>query len=289
MFKCPHCGNELPDDSLFCEGCGKAVSKFDTPQPDSQEAVKPKKKGKSLKIFLSGMVTVVVIALLIVMNIDKIFPASSSQEQPANTAPAQSENTSAPAPQTGITSSSVVGTWTSPDGDEIIFKEDGTLFLRQSRNNGAYTLYLGGSYEQANEEISFTIPFAQDLDYAEYRELSGTISGSELSITTAAGERYSLTHTSSSTNEMDRATSVFGTTVNAQPVETTKSNGSAQSTKKVTVEANGTCDVEGALRSASCFWYIYTGTKAGQDYGQGTFVFVDIWDNELATYTIPNS
>lgn len=288
MFNCPHCGKELPDDSLFCEGCGKAVSKFNSPQPDSQEAVKPKKKGKSLKIFLSGMVTVVVIALLVVMNMDKIFPSSSNQDQSANLASSQTESDTPSTSQTKGESSSVVGTWTSAEGDEIIFKEDGTLLLCQSRNSGAYTLYLGGSYEQTNEEISFTIPFAEHPSYLKFGNLSGVISGNEMTLTTSGGEKYTLTHTSTSTNQMEQADKVFGTTVNAQPANETSSSGSAQATRKVTVEADGTCTVDG---SYSGCWYIYTGIKAGHDYGQGTFVFVNQYSRgtEFGSYKIPSN
>lgn len=281
MFKCPHCGKELPDDSLFCEGCGKAVSKFDTPKPDSQEAVKPKKKGKSLKIFLSGMVTIIVIALLVAMNIDKIFPPSSTQDQSANSTPAQTENTTT-TPQTSSTYSSIVGTWTSADGDEIIFKEDGTLLLRQSRNGGAYTLYLGGSYEQVKDEVSFTIPFAKHPSYLRYQNLTGTISGNEMTLV-ASGEKYTFTHISSSVDQMEQADKVFGTTVNTQPTD------SAQTTRRVTVEADGTCSIDGG--SYSGCWYIYTGTKDGHDYGQGTFVFINQYSSgtEFGSYKIPTN
>lgn len=53
MFNCPYCGKPLPDDSVFCESCGNAVSKFGTPQSSGQPAVAPKKKGKGRKIIVA--------------------------------------------------------------------------------------------------------------------------------------------------------------------------------------------------------------------------------------------
>lgn len=109
-----------------------------------------------------------------------------------------------------------------------------------------------------------------------------------MTLTTSGGEKYTLTHTSTSTDQMEQADKVFGTTVNAQPANETSSSGSAQTTRKVTVEADGTCIVDG---SYSGCWYIYTGIKAGHDYGQGTFVFVNQYSRgtEFGSYKIPNN
>lgn len=91
MFNCPHCGRQLPDDSVFCEGCGQSVSKYSVMQPQVHNAEQPRKKGKSLKMFALGALAVIAIALVVgLFIIPKVSGGSgTSNSTSANSAAMQ--------------------------------------------------------------------------------------------------------------------------------------------------------------------------------------------------------
>ncbi len=61
---CPKCGKRLPQDALFCGGCGYSYSESKKPQqiPAQQKPVSPKKKGKG------GIIAIIIILILALLG-----------------------------------------------------------------------------------------------------------------------------------------------------------------------------------------------------------------------------
>ena len=81
MFNCPNCGRQLPDDSVFCEGCGTPVSRYGAVQQSKQA---PKKKGsKSLVMLLVGIIIGVIAIIMITMAFAKLGDSSGNTNSPS--------------------------------------------------------------------------------------------------------------------------------------------------------------------------------------------------------------
>ena len=217
MFNCPNCGRSLPDDSVFCEGCGTPVSRYGAVQVDSAP-----KRNKSRSLLYIAAVVVVCVGVVLVYNFG--LPALQS------TAPGDGSSSAASANSDGSEAAEVVSSSASESvngdsGDAGVlsdrsafvgtYKLTGGSLTKDWNIDGKYVLYLaknGKAKAVWGEKLQYDGSWdADDGATGKININEGTyelkLDGDSLTQATSDGGTYEYTKIASDTSGMPPDTS----------------------------------------------------------------------------------
>lgn len=136
-MKCPNCGKEIADESIFCEFCGtQVVLDLEQKQPEEQVLTPKRRKTKiiAISISLALIIVVAIVGFIIVNNQKKILEIEIYNQQQAK----ERANLIA-------------------DGYVDLGLPSGTLWKRE-QEDGFYT------YDQAIEKFGGSLPTKEQLE-----------------------------------------------------------------------------------------------------------------------------